>query len=66
MSKELKATIRFVSMIALPLCFFNSLILSIVPTYFISGWFSRFLFSVFITFPQAVLYVSIVKRLSKG
>ena len=65
MRKELKATVQFVSMIAIPLCFVNSLILSVTPTGFISDWFGRFFFSLLITFPQAVLYVSIVKRFSK-
>lgn len=65
MSKELKQTLRFVSMIAIPLCFVNSLISGFVPTSFISDWTSRFIFSLGITFPQAVFYVSIVKRLDK-
>jgi len=65
MIKELRITLRFVSLIAIPLCFVNSFIIDIIPSNFISGWLSRFFFSLFITFPQAVVYVSIVKWLDR-
>ena len=65
MNKELKRTLRFVSLIAIPLCFVNSLVLSFIPQGFLSGWSARFLFSLLLTFPQAVFYVSLVKWFDK-
>ncbi len=62
MRKELKSTFRFVSLIAIPLCLVNSLILSFIPSDFMSSYISRFFFSLLITFPQAILYVSLVKK----
>lgn len=58
MNRELKRTLRFVSMIAIPLCFVNSLILGFIPSDFLLSW----IFSLLITFPQAILYVSLVKK----
>ena len=61
MNKEFKQTLRFVVLIATPLCFVNSLIFSGSYVDFVN----RFLLTYLITFPQAVLYVSIVKYLDK-
>lgn len=65
MRKELKITLRFVSLIAIPLCLVNSFIINIIPSSFFSDWLSRFFISLIITFPQAVVYVSIVKRFNR-
>lgn len=65
MNKELKQTLRFVVLIATPLCLVNSLFFSVGSVNFLSDWFSRFLLNYFITFPQAVLYVSTVKWFDK-
>ncbi len=66
MNKELKQTFKFVFFIATPLCLINSLIFSFNSTNFLSEWFFRFLYNYIITFPQAVLYVSIVKKIDKN
>lgn len=61
MKKELIETLRFVALIATPLCFVNGLIFSLGSQDLIQTWFSRFGFTFLVTFPQAVLYVSAVK-----
>jgi len=60
-SKILFQTLRFVILVATPLCFFNSLIFSYKSVDFLSVWLNRFLLNYIITFPQAVVYVSLVK-----
>jgi hypothetical protein len=65
MKKELKATLRFVMLIATPLCLVNGLIFSLSSQDLIQTWFSRFCITFLVTFPQAVLYVSIVKWFDK-
>lgn len=65
MNKELKTTLRFVVLIATPLCFINGLIFSLGSQDLIETWFTRFMFTFLITFPQAVLYVSAVKWFDK-
>lgn len=65
MKKELKSTLKFLMLIATPLCFVNGLVFSLDSQNLIQTWFSRFCFSFLVTFPQAVLYVSIVKWLDK-
>ncbi len=65
MKKELKSTLRFVVLIATPLCLVNGLIFSLGSQDLIQTWFSRFVFTFLVTFPQAVLYVSVVKWLDK-
>ena len=65
MKKELIETLRFVALIATPLCFVNGLIFSLGSQDLIQTWFSRFLLTFLVTFPQAVLYVSAVKWYNK-
>ena len=65
MKKELKETLRFVALIATPLCFVNGLIFNLGSQDLIQTWFSRFLLTFLVTFPQAVLYVSAVKWYNK-
>lgn len=65
MNKELKATLRFVALIATPLCFINGLIFSLGSQDLIQTWFNRFVFTFLVTFPQAVLYVSAVRWFDK-
>lgn len=65
MKKELIETLRFVTLIATPLCFVNGLIFSLGSQDLIQTWFSRFLLTFLVTFPQAVLYVSAVKWYNK-
>ena len=54
-------TLRFVILVATPLCFFNSLVFSYTDNDFLSAWLARFCLNYMITFPQAVLYVTIIK-----
>ncbi len=61
MNNNLKQTLRFVSLIATPLCLTNSIIFSLESSSFWFEMINRFLLNFLITFPQAVLYVSIVK-----
>lgn len=61
MSKDLKTTLRFVVLIATPLCLVNSLIFSFGLTDFWMDWLKRFLLNYAISFPQAVLYVTLIK-----
>ena len=65
MKKELIETLRFVTLIATPLCFVNGLIFSLGSQDLIQTLFSRFLLTFLVTFPQAVLYVSAVKWYNK-
>lgn len=65
MSNEFKQTLRFVALIATPLCLVNSFVFSTGADNFLSEWFYRFLLNYIITFPQAIFYVSIVKRFEK-
>lgn len=65
MNKEFKATLRFVGLIATPLCLINGLIFSVGSQDLIAIWLRQFGFSLLITFPQAVVYVSIVKWFDK-
>ncbi|SEC74935.1 hypothetical protein SAMN05192540_3986 [Maribacter dokdonensis] len=65
MKNELKSTLRFVVLIATPLCLVNGLIFSLGSQDLIQVWFSRFGFTFLVTFPQAVLYVSVVKWFDK-
>lgn len=65
MGKDLKQALRFVVLIATPLCLVNSLFFSFGSVNFLSDWFSRFLLNYSIIFPQAVLYVSVVKWFDK-
>jgi hypothetical protein len=61
MSRDLKMTLRFVVLIATPLCLVNSLVFSFGSVDFLADWFGRFTQNYVITFPQAVLYVSAIK-----
>ncbi|MDY0090574.1 MAG: hypothetical protein RBR78_09435 [Flavobacteriaceae bacterium] len=61
MNKDLKITLRFVVLIATPLCLVNSLLFSFGLTDFWQEWLKRFLFNYAISFPQAVLYVTLIK-----
>lgn len=54
-------TLRFVVLIATPLCLVNSLIFSFGSADFLMGWFNRFLLNYAISFPQAILYVTLIK-----
>lgn len=65
MSKELKITLRFVVLIATPLCLVNSLIFSWGSSDFGAEWLNRFLFNFVISFPQAIIYVSAIKWFDK-
>ncbi|MBP1841570.1 hypothetical protein J2Z57_003498 [Formosa algae] len=65
MKNELKSTLRFVVLIATPLCLVNGLIFSLGSQDLIQAWFSRFGFTFLVTFPQAVFYVSVVKWFDK-
>lgn len=65
MNKEFKATLRFVALIATPLCLINGLIFSVGSQDLIATWLRQFGFSLLITFPQAVVYVSIAKWFDK-
>jgi hypothetical protein len=65
MSKDLKQTLRFVVLIATPLCLVNGFVFSFGSVNFLSDWFNRFLLNYSVTFPQAVLYVSAVKWFDK-
>lgn len=60
--KNLFPTLRFVSMVAIPLCLVNSLIFSFGSEPFFVVWLKRFCVNLLITFPQAVIYVSLVKK----
>ncbi|SHF19558.1 hypothetical protein SAMN05444274_1044 [Mariniphaga anaerophila] len=65
MSKDFKMTLRFVVLIATPLCLVNSLIVSFGSSDFLFDLFSRFGFNYAVTFPQAIFYVSVVKWFDK-
>jgi len=65
MNKDLKMTLRFVVLIATPLCLVNSFIFSFGSVDFLSDWISRFGLNYIITFPQAIFYVSVVKWFDK-
>ena len=60
--KNLLPTLRFVSMVAIPLCVVNSLIFSLDTDAFFAIWLKRFCVNLILTFPQAVLYVSLVNK----
>ena len=60
MNTELKQTLQFVFFIATPLCLVNSFITSEKFNLW-NDWGLKFLTSYAISFPQAVLYVSLVK-----
>lgn len=66
MNKELQRTLRFVSLIAIPLCFVNSMVLTFIPPNFLFDWSTRFFINLVLTFPQAVLYVSLIKWYNKS
>lgn len=61
MSKDLKMTLRFVFLIATPLCLVNGFIGSYGLPDFWQEWLKRFVFGYAVSFPQAVLYVSLIK-----
>lgn len=61
MNKELRITLRFVALIATPLCLINSFIFSFNAADFWGEWITRFATTFIITYPQAVLYASIIK-----
>jgi hypothetical protein len=65
MKEELKSTLRFVLLIATPLCFVNGLIFSLGSQDLMQSWFNRFGITFLVTFPQAVFYVSFVKWFDK-
>lgn len=65
MNKDLKMTLRFVVLIATPLCLVNSLLFSFGLTDFWQEWLKRFLLNYGISFPQAVLYVTLIKWYDK-
>lgn len=65
MKKEFKSTLRFVLLIATPLCLVNGLIFSLGSQDLIQSWFVRFGITFLVTFPQAVFYVSLVKWFDK-
>lgn len=52
---------RFVLMVATPLCLVNSFITTQGAQDFYLHWLNRFIFNFLITFPQAVLYVTLIK-----
>lgn len=54
-------TLRFVILIATPLCLVNSLLFSLGLVDFWEEWAKRFLLNYTISFPQAILYVTLVK-----
>lgn len=55
-------TLRFVVLIATPLCLVNSLIFSFGSGNTLMDWLNRFLLNYAFSFPQAVLYVTLIKR----
>ncbi|EJF10452.1 MULTISPECIES: hypothetical protein [Pontibacter] len=59
--RHLKPTLRFVALVATPLCLVNSFIASQDSVNFFADWATRFTYSFLITFPQAVVYVSLIK-----
>ncbi|WP_034256940.1 hypothetical protein [Adhaeribacter aquaticus] len=59
--KNGKATLRFVALVATPLCIVNSFIATSDSPNLLSDWIARFTISFLITYPQAVIYVSLIK-----
>ncbi|WP_299991480.1 hypothetical protein [uncultured Pontibacter sp.] len=59
--KNLKPTLRFVALVATPLCLVNSFIATQESINFYADWASRFTYGFLITYPQAVVYVSLIK-----
>lgn len=59
--KHLRPTLRFVALVATPLCLVNSFIAAQDSVNFYTEWATRFTYSFLITYPQAVVYVSLVK-----
>lgn len=59
--KDFKKTIRFVILIATPLCLVNSFIFSYESNNIFEEWTKRFLTFFSLSFPQAVIYVSLIK-----
>lgn len=54
-------TLRFVALIATPLVLVNSFIFSFGSVNFLEVWLTRFCLNFAVTFPQAIIYVSLVK-----
>lgn len=59
--KSLKPTLRFVALVATPLCLVNSFIASYESADFLTQWINNFASSYLTTYPQAVVYVSLIK-----
>lgn len=57
----MKATLRFVVLVATPLCLVNSSLFSLEADHFLLTFINSFTVNYLITFPQAVIYVSLVK-----
>ncbi len=62
MNKDLKSTLRLVCFIATPMCLVNSFIFSFNQPNFLIEWLKQFLTMYIISFPQAILYVSLIKK----
>lgn len=59
--KHLKPTLRFVALVATPLCLVNSFLAVQGSVDFYTAWADKFITGFLITYPQAVVYVSIIK-----
>jgi hypothetical protein len=59
--KNLKLTLRFVAFVATPLCLVNSFIATTESVDFFASWAGRFFSNFLTTYPQAVVYVSLIK-----
>ena len=59
--KNLKPTLRFVALVATPLCLVNSFLATQDSLYFYTDWATKFTTNFLITYPQAVVYVSLIK-----
>ncbi|WP_266204579.1 hypothetical protein [Pontibacter kalidii] len=59
--RNLKPTLRFVALVATPLSLINSFVGTYGSADFLAQWANRFAFSLIIIYPQAVVYVSLIK-----
>ena len=62
MLQNIKPTLRFVALVATPLCLVNSFIFSLGAQDLFLGVWSKFTQSYLLSFPQALLYVSLIKH----
>ena len=62
MLQNIKPTLRFVALVATPLCLVNSFIFSLGAQDLLMQILNKFTQSYLLSFPQALLYVSLIKH----